>query len=179
MEGSHICEDEYFYAGRLLKKRMVDGITSRRHVRLCCAASRTRVSRSGLHQRAGRLPRLHHLTTPRTTHPSAFTTGSRIRTRLQCGGQLARPHRLTNVVADLSVCSRGRFTREGFQFHLVIINFVAGYFRLKRIMCYPSKVYFIGTYYFCQRAVYLCLGLRYCLCRTIVRCKSYGHVRDV
>ena len=32
---------------------------------------------------------------------------------------------------------------------------MAGYFRLKRIRCYPSKVYFISTYYFCQRTITL------------------------
>ena len=50
---------------------------------------------SGLHQCAGRLARPHHLTTPRTTRPSALATGSCVRASLQRGGQLARPHRFT------------------------------------------------------------------------------------
>ena len=74
------------------------------------------------------IARPHRLTTPRTTCPSALAAGSRVRAGLQRGGQLARPHRLKNTMVGLSVCSRGRFTREGFQFHLVIINFMADYF---------------------------------------------------
>ena len=109
------------------------GVMPRRHVRRYRAASRTGVSWSELHQRAGRLARPHRLTTPRTTCPSALAAGSRVRAGLQRGGQLARPHRLTNTVAGLSVYSRGRFTREGFRFHPVIINFRADYFRPKHI----------------------------------------------
>ena len=46
-------------------------------------------------QRGGQFARLHRLTTPRTTRPSALAAGSRVRAGLQRAGQLARPHRLT------------------------------------------------------------------------------------
>ena len=68
------------------------------------------------------------------------------------------PRRLTNITADSPVHTGlphcGRFTRDWFQLHTVIINFMAGYFRPKRIRWYPSKSIF-GICCFCKKNNYV------------------------
>ena len=115
--------------------------------------------------------------TRRPTRPSALRCSAtddspvRPRCRFTCLRQLTTPwptrcpRRLTKVTADSPVHTglphRGRFTRERLQLHLAIINFMADYFR-------PGTLGDIHLQYiywyilFCQRAVYLCLGLQYC-----------------
>ena len=60
----------------------------------------------------------------RVALPDERMDGSRVRTGLECGGQLARPHRLTtlwptlasapvyNAAADSSICSHGRLAHD-------------------------------------------------------------------
>ena len=155
------------------------------HVRLCCAASRTGVSqytvrftstrpltrpsalaynavadllvRTGL-QRRDRLARVRAVFNT--------TADSFIRAGLQCRGRISRRHRLTNVAADSPIRTglprRGRFTRERLQLHLAIINFMADYFRPGTSGDIHLKYILLVHIIFCQRAVYLCLGLQYC-----------------
>ena len=147
-------------------KRKRGGITPRRHVRLCRAALRTRVSRSSLHQ------------TRRPTRPSAPSYNAtddspvRPRGRFTCPRRLTTPwltrcpRRLTNVAADspvrIGLPRRGRFTRERLQLHLAIINFMADYFRPGTSGDIHLKYILLVHIIFYQRAVYLCLGLQYC-----------------
>ena len=50
-----------------------------------------------------------------------------------------------------------------FSITVVIINSMADNFWPNTSGDIHLKIYFISAYYFCQRAVYLCLGLQYCM----------------
>ena len=82
-------------------------------------------------------------------------------------GQLACPRKLTDITADSPVRTglprRGRFTRERLQLHLAIINFMADYFRPGTLGDIHLKYILLAHIIFCQRVVYLCLGLQYCM----------------
>ena len=110
-----------------LHRTIVYAIIPRMHVRLCRAASRTRVSRSGLHQRAGRLARPHHLTTPRTTRPSALAAGSRVRTGLQRRGRLICCPGESGDIHPSLFLTHSIFVKEKFIFALVCTIVDAGH----------------------------------------------------
>ena len=96
-------------------------------------------------QHRGRFLRPRRFTTMRTICPFAPAYNAtddspvRPRGRFTCLRQLTTPwptrcpRRLTKVTSDSPVHTglprRGRFTREGLQLHLAIINFMAHYFR--------------------------------------------------
>ena len=98
-------------------------------------------------------------------------------TGLKHHGRFLRPRRFTtrrticpfapayNATVDSPVCTglprRGRFTRERLQLHLAIINFMADYFRPGTSGDIHLK-YILFVHIFCQRTIYLCLGLQYC-----------------
>ena len=67
-----------------------------------------------------------------------------------------------NLLVRTGLPCRGRFTHERLQLHLAIINLMADYFRPGTSGDIHLKYILLVHIIFCQRAVYLCLGLQYC-----------------
>ena len=99
---------------------------------------------------------------PQTTRPSALATGSRVRAGLQRGGQFARPHRFTTPRPDHPSAHLADSAVINFSITVVIINSMADNFWPNTSGDIHLKYILLVHIIFCQRAVYLCLGLQYC-----------------
>ena len=96
---------------------------------------------------------------PRLTHRSQGLP----RLQLFCPTMLAY-----NAVAGSSVCSRGRLGRDWFQHHHGGHQLRDDYFWPDTSSDIHLKYILLAHIIFRQRAVYLCLGLQYWWCRTVV-----------